>query len=126
MKPMHGVIARGLVVLFSFLLIGPCVFVSDPQSTLPPCCRRNGKHHCGMAERAVERANGAGVGSVSTKCPLFPRSVPASHPMQFLVPRAMQAGIRIECAAYVHIDAQFNASSARGHRQRGPPQFSIS
>ena len=123
---MRGVIARGLVVLFSFLLIGPCVFVSDPQSTLPPCCRRNGKHQCGMTERAVERANGAGVGSVSTKCPLFPRSVPASHPMQFNVPPAIQAGMGIARAAYVHTDAQFRAASKRAHQQRGPPQFSLS
>ena len=118
MKPMRGVIARGLVVLFSFLLIGPCVFVSDPQSTLPPCCRRNGKHQCGMTERAVERANGAGVGSVSTKCPLFPRSVPASHAVQFIVSRAMQTGIGIERAADADTDAQFSAASARGRATR--------
>jgi len=39
-------LAAALLTLFSFSLIVPLVFASDPESKLPACCRRAGKHRC--------------------------------------------------------------------------------
>lgn len=125
-NPMRGVVARGLVLLFSFLLISPCVFVADPQTNLPPCCRKNGRHHCGMAEHAVRSTYGSGLSSIAAKCPLFPRSLSASHPVQFIASRAMQMVIAVERTACVQRHAQFKACSGRAHQERGPPQLSLS
>jgi hypothetical protein len=65
-----------LLALFSFLLIGPAVFASDPEANLPACCRRRGKHHCtvGTQTSATEVSLQTGA------CPNFLtiRAVPAS------------------------------------------------
>jgi hypothetical protein len=66
-----------LLALFSFSLIGPAVLASDPESNLPACCRRNGKHHCAMGTQtgsSSERSVQSGA------CPSFPsiRAIPAA------------------------------------------------
>ena len=37
-----------LLLTFSIALITPVLSASDPEAKLPPCCRRNGKHHCAV------------------------------------------------------------------------------
>ncbi len=65
-----------LVFLFSFSLIGPALFV-DAESDLPACCRRDGKHHCGMAgDMAAAMADaplsGPAADALRLKCPFYP------------------------------------------------------
>jgi hypothetical protein len=50
MVKMRRVPAILLVFLFGFSPIASALFVDD-QSNLPACCRRDGKHHCGMTDR---------------------------------------------------------------------------
>lgn len=69
MVKMRRVRALLLVFLFVFSLIGPAFFV-DADSNLPACCRRNGKHRCGMM--AETPSSGLSVHAPRTKCPLFP------------------------------------------------------
>jgi hypothetical protein len=66
-----------LLAIFSFSLIGPAVLASDPESNLPACCRRNGKHRCAMGTQtgsSSERSVQSGA------CPSFPsiRAIPAA------------------------------------------------
>jgi len=41
----RSVSAALLLAIFGFSLITPALSASDPESKLPPCCRRTGKHH---------------------------------------------------------------------------------
>ena len=50
--------------------------LADSESSLPPCCRRDGKHHCAMMEM-LDRQPESAVPSLKAearKCPLFPKS----------------------------------------------------
>jgi hypothetical protein len=74
---MRRVSAILLLTLLSFSLIGPAVFASDPESNLPACCRRLGKHHCAMD---AQGASSSEPSLQSGACPSFPgmRAVSAS------------------------------------------------
>jgi hypothetical protein len=73
------ILATALLVLFSCSLIDPAVFASsDPESNLPACCRRAGKHHC--AVMLAETASSAGSALQSSKCRFFPKRQGVSAP----------------------------------------------
>ncbi|MGA2574883.1 MAG: hypothetical protein ABSH24_02560 [Bryobacteraceae bacterium] len=66
-----------LLFVVGFLPIAPALLV-DAESTLPACCRRGGKHHCGMSDRemadmADTRPSGAAMDALRASCPFFPR-----------------------------------------------------
>ncbi|MGO8759439.1 MAG: hypothetical protein ACLQG3_15070 [Terracidiphilus sp.] len=67
---MRRTIALTQLALFSLMLIAP-FFGPDAEASLPPCCRRNGKHHCMMMEQWL---NGAGDkrAHVSDRCTCRP------------------------------------------------------
>ena len=69
----HAVVRRALAAallgLFSFSLIPPSGFASDPEAGLPACCRRNGKHHCLMTS-AIEGSSGPALHA--SPCGFFP------------------------------------------------------
>ena len=62
--------AATLVVLFSLSLIGPALSASSPESNLPACCRRDGKHHCAMM--AMQSAASSGPVLAGARCASFP------------------------------------------------------
>jgi hypothetical protein len=74
---MRRTIALALTLIFSWMLIAPA-FGPDAEANLPPCCRRNGKHHCIMR---MEQLSGKrkGFTAVSEKCPCLPASACAVH-----------------------------------------------
>jgi hypothetical protein len=61
---MRRALASLLLVLFSFALASPA-FAADPDSNLPACCRRGGKHECSMH-------NSGQPGWQSAQCPIYP------------------------------------------------------
>lgn len=73
---MHRLLASLLAVLFGFPLITPFLAVST-RADLPACCRREGKHHCALAEMAAgpESHGGVSLTAVRPKCPLYPQAV---------------------------------------------------
>jgi len=75
MVRMRPVPAMLLVFLFGFSLIGPACFV-DADSNLPACCRRDGKHCCGIMaqDMAATPSSGLAIASLRARCPLFPNS----------------------------------------------------
>jgi hypothetical protein len=75
----HRLWAMLLLGMFSFTLIGPALATSDSEADLPACCRRDGKHHCGMLESKAG-ASQAGPAWQSAKCPSFPavKGMPAA------------------------------------------------
>jgi hypothetical protein len=119
---MRRTIALALTVIFCWTLIAP-VFGPGADANLPPCCRRNGKHHCMM--RMMQRLGGSqkGFTSVSEKCPCEPASACAVHSPVF----KPEAGQRF-CAQVVRrpacappTEALCRISFLLSHPKRGPP-----
>ena len=55
------------------------------ESHLPICCRRNGAHHCQMADMGVLNiGNAVGIRG-DGHCPLFPRGVVAASAQDFVL-----------------------------------------
>jgi hypothetical protein len=116
------------VVLAIFLFPHFLLFFSlDPEAALPPCCRRDGKHHCAMSAlfmRPVASASTESVVRAATPpCPyrsrllmplvsrvLFVLAVPA-----FSVPFVSYPAPRLETILL----ARFSAFCS--HLNRGPP-----
>jgi hypothetical protein len=127
---MRRVPAILLVFLFSFSLIAPTLFV-DAESNLPACCRRDGKHHCGMLDRdmadlAQTPPSGPAADALRAKCPLFPSGgAVLPNPEVALLATCQPAGISIasQIASPAQADAGYRISFNRSHRKRGPPSL---
>jgi hypothetical protein len=116
-------IATGLLCLSVTLFVAP-IFVADPQSNLPLCCRRDGEHHCGMIHMSGQATRGARLSAVTPKCPLFPQAAPSAHGIQWC-PYATQTffqGVVRQAAYPRQAVIQYRVFSARAHRTRGPPR----
>jgi hypothetical protein len=65
---MRRIWATLLVAVFCFALIGPAMFVPTGDQKLPPCCRKNGKHHCALAQR---QESTSGLSFQAGRCAFF-------------------------------------------------------
>ncbi len=118
------------VFLFSFSLLGPALLV-DSESNLPACCRRNGKHHCGMtaaemADMAQTPPSGPAAGARRAKCPFFPSGgAVLPHPGAALLAAPQQASVSTvgQTAAPPHAGRAYRISFDRAHPKRGPPSL---
>jgi len=103
-----------LLVAFSFPLIGPALFASDAQSNLPSCCRREGKHHCGMASMAARDADPTGPVLHTSRCA-------QSTPGLIGSSRAIVAAVASHPAGHAQAEILFHISYSRSGQKRGPP-----
>jgi len=110
-----------LLALFSFFLIQPAIFADNPDSKLPQCCRKSGKHHCSMSDVTPD---GIAVTGVQTTCPCFPSSVvvPASGKTGAVSPAcAFFAAILSDPTVHAQTEARYRVSFSRAQHKRGPP-----
>jgi|SRR5580658_2252206 hypothetical protein len=122
---MRRVPAILLVLLFGFSPIGPALFV-DAQSNLPACCRRDGKHHCGMTDPDMTEtpSSGAAVDALRAKCPFFPNGgAVVPHSGQALLAASQPVGVSIDSRI---TDRSQSEAGCRllfdcAHQKRGPP-----
>jgi hypothetical protein len=127
---MRRVPAILLVFLFSFSLIGPALFVGR-ESNLPACCRRDGKHHCGMTapdmvDAAPTAPSGPAVDALRAKCPLFPNGgAVAPNPEAALLAAPQRTGISlvVRVTSSTQADAGYRISFNSSHQKRGPPSL---
>jgi len=122
---MRRVPAILLVVLFSFSLIAPALSV-DAESNLPACCRRAGKHQCGMVaqDMAEVPSSGAAIGAMHARCPLFPGGGAAlPHSLAALLAGSQLAGVSIviRSAPPAQAETGYRISSNHSNHKRGPP-----
>jgi hypothetical protein len=111
-----------LLALFSFSLISPAVFAADPESSLPACCRRNGKHHCAMM--AIEAASSSGPSVQAAPCASFPsiRAVPTSAATGLLkTSAAVFASVFSHPASSPQTEQLLRNSFTLSGQKRGPP-----
>ncbi len=74
--------AKFIAIALLLILAGDTALpalLASPESNLPACCRRDGKHHCAMMETLENQQENAGPSwkTVAKKCPSFPRSTVA-------------------------------------------------
>jgi hypothetical protein len=114
-----------LSVAFSLQLMAP-LLSAEPESKLPACCRRDGKHACSMMTKAPSASTSGKVSVTSKKtgCPLYPsgQTVPASdrvivdsiHSARW-TPPAIVADVAEQ------MEARFRILFSRATQKRGPP-----
>jgi hypothetical protein len=118
---MRRALASILLTLLSFPLIAP--LLANTDSSLPACCRRNGKHHCSMMSMGSP-APGPAVRAVRPRCPYYPAgntvpcepdvALPGISPAVFALLFSRQAGQARTAAGY-------RLSFSPSHQMRGPP-----
>ena len=65
---MRRIVSIVVLAVFAWQLAAP-LLGPDPDATLPPCCRRHGKHHCAMSWMAEQNSGRPGFKAVTEKCP---------------------------------------------------------
>jgi hypothetical protein len=125
----HAVVRRLLAIallgLFSFSLIPPSAFASDPEASLPSCCRRNGKHHCLIA---IDGSS-SGPALQAARCSFFPGTAGVTAS-----PKAgMLATPLVSTASQASRSANHQANETPSpvlfhspRQQRGPPSLFLS
>jgi hypothetical protein len=122
MFTMRSSFAMLLVALFSFSLIGPAVFASNGDSSLPACCRRGGKHGCAMT--ASQSASSSGHSVQAARCRFFPpaKAIPPGRTVNLPgVSRAISAGLLSHPASRSQTEAVYRISYSRAGQERAPP-----
>lgn len=124
---MRRVPAILLVLVFSFSLIAPAL-LADGGSDLPACCRRDGKHHCGMPAGDMEQApaSGEAVGPLHVKCPFFPSGgalLPHSEAALLTASCTSEVSIAFEIARLGPAECGYRSAFYGSHLNRGPPSL---
>jgi hypothetical protein len=117
-----------LVFLFSFSLIAPALFV-DAESNLPACCRRYGKHHCGMSggmsgqDMADVPPSGPVAEALLLKCPFYPTgaTLPEIGPALVVESPAAVISVAHQMADAAQAKDGHRISHVDSHQKRGPP-----
>jgi hypothetical protein len=124
-RNLQRVCAFLLSVTFSLQLFAP-LLSAEPESKLPVCCRRDGKHACSMMIKSPSASSSGkvSIASKKTSCPFYPtgKSVPASdrvvvdpiHPANWAPP-----SIVVDVAEQMEV--RFRISFSRATKKRGPP-----
>lgn len=119
---MRRLVANLLVALLGFALISPAVFAQDADGSLPACCRRAGKHHCGMM--MSESGSSLTPALRTGRCPLFPNSAAAAANSPSTFPpfgiRAAIACVRASAIAQ-SVPAAYESVHDPATPKRGPP-----
>lgn len=122
---------RGISILLALIFgMGPlaAALPGAEDAALPPCCRRQGAHHCAMAAHmaammAAEEADGITSLSAPATCPLYPGAKIAVLTTPYALMAA--AGPVPALAVGEHVllpgDAGDLKGPARAHTARGPP-----
>ncbi|HLK18205.1 MAG TPA: hypothetical protein VKT81_04580 [Bryobacteraceae bacterium] len=124
--------AVGRFVASALLLILACdttlpALLTSPESNLPACCRRDGKHHCAMMEMLEKQQESAGPSwkTVAKKCPMFPRGTVASLTHESAPPASVRFADSLSTYSAVKAQTEvlFHISHSRARQKRGPPSF---
>jgi hypothetical protein len=120
---MRRALASFLLALFSLPLIAPLVLAGS-DSTLPACCRREGKHRCSMTADDSSTPGEVSLHSVAARCASYPKGTAATTDNNVGVSEnsaAIFAAIVSHPAVQAQAEARYRISFARSSQKRGPP-----
>jgi len=123
---MRRVLASALVAAFSIPLIAPAL-AADPDSQLPACCRRLGKHHCAMQDD-YSQTSGPAVRAVAVRCSSFPAMSATPSPANTMWLGGVSSSVEPQFRpAFRRIRALwlYHGSLSPSHQKRGPPSQSL-
>jgi hypothetical protein len=127
---LRTVVSRFIATALLLILAGDTalpVLLANPESALPACCRRDGKHHCAMMESFEKQEQNAGPSfrTAAGKCPLFPKGTVAYFPGQSTPPpaAAFVGSISSHPVFKAQTEILYRISHGRTRQKRGPPSF---
>jgi hypothetical protein len=119
---MRRLLALVLLAVFNLPLAVPIAFASDPDSRLPACCRRNGKHHCVMMMQSQPGTSGPALQAGT--CPWFRggHAIPANPRFgTFSRSQAVVSMVVSHRAPRPRAEGPYRISFSRDGQKRGPP-----
>ena len=126
-RVLRRILSIAMLVMLGAQLLGSFVAVSaSVEANLPACCRRDGKHHCGMSamqRSAALTGMGTRVSAVGEKCPYYPKAMAGALHLPFAPERsaAIFAGICAHPTVSPQTSARYRISFSRSRQKRGPP-----
>jgi len=117
----------GVLLAFFLLPVFAPFLSSGSESTLPACCRRDGKHHCAMSARLRESVQRASSGPIATAAtPFCPYRSRLLMPLVFRVLFARCARVLfVPCDSRLVLGIESillaRLSELRSNLKRGPP-----
>ena len=102
---------------------------SRGESSIPACCRRNGKHHCtGGMQRDSKASSKPAFHAPRESCPYTPTLPATIHSETFAVPpRTVVADVLLTHDAVIaQTESKLRISRTRSRQKRGPPAISAS
>jgi hypothetical protein len=119
---MRRALASLLLALFSFPLALP-MLRADAASSLPSCCRREGKHKCSMDSGSAETPSGPALRAMQPKCSNYPSAstVPGSYVALLKASPSIGASLLRYPSVEAQTEAQYRISFSRSRQKRGPP-----
>jgi hypothetical protein len=119
---MRRAIALTLLALFSWMLIAP-LFAPDAEASLPPCCRRHGKHHCVMQRLLALSGKPGGPPALQEPCPCQPSGGGAVQSRIYTTPapRLFEPGFVQPATLPERSETPRPIAFLDVHPQRGPP-----
>jgi len=117
------IIAAALLLVFAGNTALPALF-ADPESNLPACCRRDGKHHCAMMDMAQDDG-GVYWKSVPQKCGQFPKAGASLCAGKTGPQRTSEIGAIVSSHPTVvaQTEVLYRISHSRSREKRGPPSL---
>lgn len=123
---MRRALAIFLLAGFGLPLLAPLFASGSSESSLPACCRRDGKHHCMMGAMMMGQAP-SDERIVTERCPYAPFSGVAlmlPHALAAAHRTALAAGAAGPAAIVGDALAGYRISADRTRQKRGPPSLS--
>ena len=118
------------LILVLFFALGPfAASLQSEDARLPPCCRRNGTHHCAMSDamiaRMVQQSQGKPILTAPSHCPLYPHGNAATLAPTQALTQAPTALPTLRAQAHLPVPHRAAALSGRlrSHSGLSPPAF---
>ncbi len=126
MKAVPRIIAATLLLVFAGNTALPALF-ADPESNLPACCRRDGKHHCAMMDMAgIDQDDGEAYWkSTPQKCAEFPKCGAGLCAGKIGPQRTSEIGpiVSSHLTVAAQTEVLYRISHSRCREKRGPPSL---
>jgi len=126
MKAVWRIIAAALLLVFAGNTALPALF-ADPESNLPACCRRDGKHHCAMMDMAgmAQDDGEAYWKSAPQKCGQFPKAGASLCSAKTGPQRTSETGrvVSNDPTVVAQTEVFYRISHSRSREKRGPPSL---
>jgi hypothetical protein len=119
-----------LLAIIGLPLAAPLFAASSrDESSLPACCRRNGKHHCmGGMEMSSEASSKPAFNAPKDICPYAPTLPTAIHRNSFATFSRTATSIVLQThdTIVAQTECKLHISRSRSRQKRGPPTINVS